>query len=134
MKTLIVEDDFTSRLLLQAILSPYGECHIAVNGREAIDAFISARNDGIPYDLICLDIMMPEMDGQAALKEIRSIETENGILSSSGVKIVMTTALGDPKNVIASFMELCDAYIIKPVEKARLLDIISNMGLIENGQ
>ncbi len=131
MKTLIAEDDFTSRLLLQAILSPCGECHIAVNGREAVDAFTRSRNDGAPYDLICLDIMMPEMDGQAALKEIRSIEEADGILSSSGVKIIMTTALGDPKNVIDSFMELCDAYIIKPVEKAKLLDAVKTLGLIQ---
>ena len=43
MKTLIVEDDFTSRLLLQASLSAYGECHIAVNGKEAVEAFRTAR-------------------------------------------------------------------------------------------
>lgn len=130
MKTLIVEDDFTSRLLLQTILSPYGECHVAVNGREAIEAFTTARHDGAPYDLLCLDIMMPEMDGQTALKEIRAIEEADGILSTFGVKIIMTTALGEPKNVIDAFMELCDAYIIKPVEKAKLLSILQTLGLI----
>jgi two-component system chemotaxis response regulator CheY len=130
MKTLIAEDDFTSRLLLQTILSPYGECHVAVNGREAIEAFTKARNEGAPYDLLCLDIMMPEMDGQAALKEIRAIEEADGILSTFGVKIVMTTALGEPKNVIDAFMELCDAYIIKPVEKAKLLTTLQTLGLI----
>ena len=46
MKTLIVEDDFTGRLLLQTLLSPYGECHIAVNGREAVDAFRRAMKRG----------------------------------------------------------------------------------------
>ncbi len=130
MKALIAEDDFTSRLLLQTILSPYGECHVAVNGREAIEAFTKARNEGAPYDLLCLDIMMPEMDGQAALKEIRAIEEADGILSTFGVKIVMTTALGEPKNVIDAFMELCDAYIIKPVEKAKLLATLQTLGLI----
>jgi two-component system chemotaxis response regulator CheY len=43
MRTLIVEDDFTSRLLLQSFLSEYGECHIAVNGREAVAAFRTAQ-------------------------------------------------------------------------------------------
>jgi two-component system chemotaxis response regulator CheY len=63
MRTLIVEDDFTSRLLLQSFLSVYGECHIAVNGREAVAAFRAAQERPQAYDLICMDIMMPEMDG-----------------------------------------------------------------------
>src|SRR5579871_5572526 len=100
MRTLIVEDDFTSRLLLQTFLSPYGECHIVVNGQEAVAAFRAARKSGEYYDLICMDIMMPEMDGQAAIQEIRSIEEAGGTLSSSGVKIIMTTAVDDAKSVV----------------------------------
>ena len=43
---LLVEDDFASRLLLQTFLSRYGECHIAVNGREAVEAFRAALEQG----------------------------------------------------------------------------------------
>jgi len=46
MRTLIVEDDFTSRLLLQSFLAQYGECHIAVNGMEAIAAFRASQQSG----------------------------------------------------------------------------------------
>ena len=63
MKALVVEDDFTSRLIMQEMLLGYGSVHIAVNGREALDAFMVAFEKGAPYDLICLDIMMPELDG-----------------------------------------------------------------------
>ncbi|MCA1987263.1 MAG: response regulator, partial [Desulfovibrio sp.] len=66
MRVLIVEDDFTSRKLMQTILSPYGDCDVAVNGREAVEAFQNALNSAKPYDLVCMDIMMPEMDGQEA--------------------------------------------------------------------
>lgn len=130
MKILIVEDDFTSRLLLQKILSSYGECHIAVNGKEAMDAFGLALSEGHPYHLICLDIMMPEMDGMEVLSTIRSMEEENGVNSSAGVKIIMTTALGDPKNVVGAFKSLCDAYLVKPVNKSKLLDYLRSFGLI----
>ena len=133
MKTLIVEDDFTSRLLLQEILKSYGPSHVAINGREAVESVHQALETNEPYDLICLDIMMPEMDGHAALKNIRVQEEERGILSSSGSKIIMTTALSDPKNVVKAFHSLCDAYIFKPIHKADLIQTLKKMRLIEKG-
>jgi two-component system chemotaxis response regulator CheY len=130
MKTLIVEDDFTSRLLLQEILRPYGPSHVAVNGREAVEAVRLALEANEPYDLICLDIMMPEMDGQAALKDIRAQEEARGILLSKGAKIMMTTALGDIRNVSAAFNSLCDGYLTKPIQKAKLLEELRTLKLI----
>ena len=130
MKTLIVEDDFTSRLLLQEILKRFGEIHIAVNGKEAVAAVRTAMDTGAPYDLICLDIMMPEMDGSEALKQIRSMEEVRGIMSSDGAKIFMTTALDQMKNVIQAFYGLCDAYLYKPIGKAKLLEQLQAFRLI----
>jgi CheY-like chemotaxis protein len=74
MKTVIVEDDFTSRLLLQEFLEQYGAIHIVVDGKEAVEAMRSAMDAGEPYDLVCLDIMMAVMDGQQTLKEMRGLE------------------------------------------------------------
>lgn len=130
MKTLIAEDDFSSRLLLQKILAPYGETHIAVDGKEAIDAFKTALEINHPYDLICLDIMMPEMDGQAVLKEIRRLEKEKGTFVLDGVKVIMTTALSDYQNITEAFTAYCEAYLVKPIDKRKLLDEISNLGLL----
>lgn len=130
MKTLIVEDDFTSRLLMQKLLKSYGVSDIAVNGREAVEAARLAMEADEPYDLICLDIMMPEMDGQEALRQIRQQEEVRGINSSKGAKIIMTTALGDPKTVVSAFKGLCDAYLTKPVEKAKLIDELRKLQLI----
>jgi two-component system chemotaxis response regulator CheY len=129
MITLIAEDDFTCRLLLQKLLAPYGECHVAINGREALTAFKEARDRRPAYNLICLDIMMPEMDGQATLKEIRAIEDGAGTRAGKGVKILMTTALNDMENVQAALRERCDGYLIKPVDKAKLLKYLREFGL-----
>ncbi len=138
MRTLIVEDDFSSRLLLQVYLSKFGECHIAANGREAIDAFQKAREQGWAYDLICLDIMMPEVDGLTALETIRKLELAAGIMSGAGVKIIMTTALKDSEHVIHAFNEMCDAYVTKPVDLRKLLKHIQDLKLVplppESGQ
>jgi two-component system chemotaxis response regulator CheY len=130
MRTLVVEDDFTSRLLLQSFLSKYGDCHIAVNGKEAVTAFRTANEKGNKYDLICMDIMMPEMDGQAASKQIRDLEQAGGTLSTHGVKIIMTTALDDVKNLVQSFKSLCDAYLFKPIDTGKLLAHLREFHLV----
>ncbi len=130
MKALIAEDDFTSRLLLQEFLKKYGTSHVAVNGKEAVEAVQASLEADEPYDLICLDIMMPEMDGQEALRQIRGLEEKKGILSTHGAKIVMTTILGDHKNMIAAFAGLCDAYLTKPIRKVDLLEQMRDLKLI----
>jgi two-component system chemotaxis response regulator CheY len=131
MKTLIAEDDFTSRLLLQELLKDYGPCHIAANGAEAVVAAETARAAGAPYDLVCLDIMMPEMDGATALTMMREQEKSRGILSSNGSKILMTTAVDDVKTIVKTFYELADGYLFKPIGKAKLRDELRSLGLIQ---
>jgi len=131
MKTLVVDDDFTSRRILQAYLITYGECHIAVNGSEAIEEFKAALINENPYDLICLDIMMPEIDGHKVLKTIREIEEEAGIFGKNIVKIIMTTSLSDADNVIKSFREQSEAYIIKPIEDEKLIKTLKYLELIK---
>ena len=130
MKTLIVEDDVTSALVLQGLLARYGECHIAVNGLEGVKAVRMALLTAKPYDFICLDIMMPEMDGQTALKEIRNSERE---LEASGryrAKIVMTTAVADKGTVLKAIQDHCDGYLVKPIEKVKLLKELHRLGLL----
>jgi two-component system chemotaxis response regulator CheY len=130
MKTLIVEDDFTSRLLLQEILKRYGSVHLAANGKEAVEAVRAALDADDPYHLICMDIMMPEMDGHEALREIRELEEVRGVLESSAAKVIMTTALDSVRNVSDAFRELCDSYLVKPIETAPLLEQLHRFGLL----
>ena len=131
MKTLIVDDDFTSRKLLLKILSGYGSCDVAVDGKEAVNAFKLALNEWEIYDLVCLDIMMPNMDGQEALVEIRKLEKEKGILGLDGVKVIMTTALDDADSVKTAFREQCEAYLVKPIEKDKLVQKLNEFDLIK---
>jgi two-component system, chemotaxis family, chemotaxis protein CheY len=129
-KTLIVEDDFTSRLLMQEMLGKWGPAHIAVNGKEAVKAVLISHASRDPYDLICMDIMMPEMGGQEALREIRKVEESVGVLSTKGAKIIMTTSLGDMKNVMQAFDGLCDAYIEKPIKAMELFEELKRLSLL----
>jgi two-component system chemotaxis response regulator CheY len=127
MKALIVDDDFTSYLLLQKFLAPYGEAHIAVNGSEAVSAFREALETGQPYDLVCLDIMMPEKDGHEALKEMRTLEETKNTGSAQEAKIIMTTALGDLKDTASAYLHLCDGYLVKPIDKAKLMALLGEL-------
>ena len=131
LRSLVVEDDFTSRLVLQTFLSRYGDCHIAVNGREAVEAFRSALTTGQRYHLICMDILMPEMNGREAVRQVRALEEEHGILSTHGAKIIMTTTVDDVKEVIHCFQELCDAYLTKPIDLGKLLGQMKAHHLVE---
>ena len=130
MNTLIVDDDFLCRKLLKKILSPYGECDIAMDGEEAISAFEMALDEGKPYDLICLDIMMPNLDGQQALKRIRQIEDNKKIQGLDGVKIIMVTALKDGKNILTAFKEGCETYLIKPITREKILVELEKLSLL----
>jgi DNA-binding response OmpR family regulator len=135
MKTLIVESDFISRQALQAILRPYGFSHIAFNGREAVDAARRALEAGEPYHLICLDIKSPETGGQTIPQFIHDLNEARGILSTGRTKIVITAGPSDLKDVRGSVCPgLCDAYLVKPIDRAKLLDELRKLELINNSE
>lgn len=129
MRILIVEDDLFGRILLRKLLSQRGDCDMAVNGKEAVDAFRMAWEEDKPYDLICLDILMPVMDGFEALKAIRGYEEERGIFGQQRVKVIMITGRDDSKSVLTSFREGCEGYVVKPVEKESLEKQMKELGL-----
>ena len=121
LRYLIVDDDVRNRELLLDILSSYGDCDIAVDGRDAVDAFRQALESGRPYHAVLLDIMMPNMNGQEALEQIRQIEEEHGIFCLSGTKVIMTTALRESLQVFKAFRNGCEAYLVKPIEEEELI-------------
>ena len=114
LRFLIVEDEFISRYLLQEFLTPYGNSHVAIDGYEAILAFKNAMIEKKPYNLICLDIMMPGLDGRQVAKEIRRLEKEMG--DNVSCKVVMTTALDD-QSIKDELLQAkhCNAYLTKPL-------------------
>jgi two-component system chemotaxis response regulator CheY len=128
-RILAVDDDIANRLLLKTFLSRFGECDVAVNGREAVEAFRSASGQGRRYDLICMDIVMPEMDGREAVRQVRALEEIDGISLTGGAKIVMMTSVDDMKEMIGCFEDFSDAYLIKPVSLVNLLRLLKSYRL-----
>lgn len=128
MKVLIVEDDFASRKLIRKYMDFCEHCDVVVDGEEALEAFKYAFGAGDPYDLILLDIMLPKIDGQEVLRQIREIEAENNIHGLDGVKIVMVTALDDSKSILTAFKSQCEGYVTKPLQEDKLQAVIRELG------
>lgn len=127
MKILIAEDDHASRKLLFKFMSQYGDCDVTVDGSEAIEAFIMAFDENEPYDLVCLDIMMPKIDGIKVLQSIRNFEQESHV--KEPVKIILTTALNDTQFVHGAFNSGCNAYAAKPLDTNKLKEVLGKLGI-----
>jgi len=130
-KILIAEDDLASRRFLSKFLSQYGEVDLVVDGLEALDAYLMAIKEKAPYDLICLDIMMPKVDGVKVLKAIRDFEHKQGVEAEQRVKVIMTTALAETNYVNQAFEIGCEAYAAKPIDTNKMFEVIKKLGLVE---
>jgi two-component system chemotaxis response regulator CheY len=116
---------------MHQLLLEYGQCDVAVDGLEAVKAFDLACEAGEPYDVMFLDIMMPNMSGHEALKIIRDKEKERGVTPQKEVKVIMTSALDDVKNVTQSFFQGgASAYLAKPIERRKVIEEMRKLGLI----
>ncbi len=131
MRSLVVEDELTSRMLLKHFLDEFGDCDTAEDFEKALDSFKQARSSDKPFDLICLDIQLPGADGHQILKNIRQTESEMGLPYEDRVKVFMTTAHSDLGNVWKAFHELCDEYLSKPITKESLHECLKKHGLID---
>ncbi|MBS7525085.1 response regulator [Fusibacter paucivorans] len=126
-KILIAEDDAVSRKFLNQFMSQFGSCDLVIDGYEAVDAFLLGIQEGDPYDLICLDIMMPKLDGIQVLQTIRKLESET--LEGGRSRIIMTTALGETEMVRTAFDNGCDAYASKPIDTEKFVEVLGSLGI-----
>ena len=128
---LIVEDDTTCQKILHDFLIPYGQCDVVENGKIAVHNFVNAWKQENPYNLICMDIMMPEVDGQQALKAIRQIEKKMAIPEYQKAKVIMISSLKDNSSILEALYDgEASRYLIKPIEYDKLLDMLMELQLI----
>ena len=131
MRILIADDEFNNRMLLERMLARYGNCDMVVNGQEAVEAYEYAIEEGKPYDLTCLDIMMPEMDGQEALVKMRELENKNGLVGTKASVIFMVSALDTETQVVKAFFRGgCSDFITKPLSQKKLLEKLKEYHLL----
>jgi two-component system chemotaxis response regulator CheY len=130
MKSLVVEDEFVARCVLQRFLARYGECDVAVDGDEALTAVTHALKNSAAYDLVCLDIGLPKLNGQDVLESIRELERERNIQIGQGCRVIMTTITSSTSHVLGAFRGGADAYLTKPISLAALSQELKTLRLV----
>lgn len=130
MRILIVEDDEASGIFLKKVLSSYGDCDITYDGMETLEAYLLSLQDNEPYDLICLDIMIPKVNGVKVLKSIRELERKKRVKKNQRVKVIIITALAETQFLNDSLTDGYDIYVQKPIEKEKLHETICKLGLL----
>ena len=128
MKILVVDDNPVNQKLLTEMLGQFGCCDTAMDGVTAVEMFQKSIKEKSVYTLVCLDIMIPGLDGQQVLQKIRELEEEGSWKS----KVIMCTSLDDSENIMEAFTKgQCDAYITKPVSREKLEYHLQQVGLIK---
>ena len=130
MRALIAEDDETCAMVLASLLKPYGSTVIVSDGEAVIREFTSELVKQQPFDLVCLDIMMPGLDGQACLRCIRAIEQGFGRVGGAGSRILMTTSLNTPETIMTAFRSQCEGYLVKPLDRTKLASQLAKLGFV----
>ena len=133
MRILVVDDEIVSRKKMVKILDKVGECEVALTGTQALEVFQEALEKQTPFDLITLDIMMPEIDGKQILQHIRNHEKDKEIPSEKRVKVFMVSAATDKDTIISCIKTGCDDYITKPFSKDTVMKKLGMNGLLSDG-
>lgn len=133
-KTLIVDDSKAILSMMKNMLTEYGIKDItkAINGQVAVEEFEAALQSGTPFSLVFLDIVMPVMDGQEALKKMRAIESQAGITGDGKATIIMATSLNSTSDMMDAIIEGdCSDYLIKPFDPEDLLGMLVKYDFVD---
>ncbi len=128
-RILVVDDDPAIVNLLQGHLKDYGQCTTASNGGSAISAFRGLLDQSKCFDLVCLDIKMPDKDGIEVLNQIRNMEKSYGVGFRQRSRVVMVTALDTPQDKLKAFKDACDGYLTKPFDKSQVEKAVEQVGI-----
>ena len=122
LRALIVDDNETNRKVLYHRLDRWGVVNLAVaDGPAALDALRTADAAGQPYDLVLLDMQMPDMDGLMVADAIRIAKL------SRPPRLIMLTSMGDRLNSAERARHGLDACLVKPVKHSHLIHCLASV-------
>ncbi|MBF0294796.1 MAG: response regulator [Magnetococcales bacterium] len=131
MNILIVDDNPINRKMLWEYLKGYGACDMAGDGLEAVEQFEAELTTGNAYDLVLLDLMMPRMNGQNALRRIRAIERQYRIGAREQAVVIIVTGAGSPEELLKTTdTDHKTGILKKPVRMPELMGMLKRHGLV----
>ena len=134
LKTLIIDDHSASIALLVSLLVDHCTCLSATTGQEGIELFAEAHKSGEPFDVVLLDILMPDLDGIETLKRIRKIELADREVQLFGkreglTRIIMQTSSDNPQDFMDSYLKgRCNGFIQKLYSKEEIVEKVLGKG------
>jgi len=111
---------------MRSLLSRLGhQVVITTNGEEALESWLAAKSAGAPYDLVLMDIQMPELDGIEATKRIRVSEAAQGGHRTPILALTANTLVEDR---YACFEAGMDGFLVKPLDREKLIEALVGLG------
>ena len=130
-RILIADDDAAFVELLRTVLAPHAAITVARDGIEAIAAFRSALETGQHFAAVCLDQLMPGMDGNRTLRALRRTEATHAGQGWTRARIVVVSALRDRAQVLRALESGCDSYLVKPLEPQSVVVRLRELGVFD---
>ena len=130
LKILIAEDDESNRKFLTKLLSKFGEVTAVGDGFQAVKSYMLALDEREPFQLVCLDVMMPKIDGYKALDAIRDLEGKYALIEGERAKIVMISALDEGGFDEELAGNQYDCYMSKPIDILEFEMNLKRMGML----
>ncbi|WP_213775561.1 ATP-binding protein [Bradyrhizobium sp. dw_78] len=122
---LVAEDNEINALLMRSLLTRLGHhAVLTTNGEEALESWLSARSAGTPYDLILMDLQMPQLDGVETTKRIRAHESGQPDRPTPILALTANTLVEDR---YACFEAGMDGFLIKPLDRDKLADALAGL-------
>jgi len=125
LSVLVAEDNEINALLMRSLLTKLGHRPVVcINGNEAFESWLSAEMAGAPYDIVLMDVQMPNLNGVDATKMIRAREAERGL---SRTRILALTANALVEDRYACFEAGMDGFLVKPLDRDKLTDALASV-------
>jgi PAS domain S-box-containing protein len=122
---LVAEDNEINALLMRSLLGRLGHhAVITTNGEEALESWLSAKSAGSPYDLVLMDIQMPQLNGIDATQRIRQLEAGQPGRRTAILALTANTLVEDR---YACFEAGMDGFLIKPLDRDKLAEALANL-------
>lgn len=131
LRVLIVDDDIFSRSMLSSFVARHAEVATASDGEEALAKAIAAYGTGRGFDLILLDLIMPRMDGRAALEALMAHEAAAGIGADARSRVVVVSALSERDSTILPLRPRIESFLDKPYTLREIGELLKGVAAKE---